>query len=295
MRISILIITHNRGDDLKICLDSLVKQSRKADEVVIIDNGSTGGTKSVIDFFKDKLPIKYFYESTSSIPKSRNMSLREASGDILAILDDDCIVENDWTENIEFYHRKYQAVAIIQGRVIPLEASSLVGKTYIAAAEAYIERNFFAGKSQDSEVELPRIINGFISLKKEEVNRLGIYFKEEFPFFSDKEFGIRLQKIGTKVLYAPSILIYHKYKFKSFFALFVRYFRMGRIDSKLKKIYGSFEINPGLSQLYQTAAVIMADKRVRYMAKIIMVSAYVLRSISYAIGYCYQNLRHWFK
>lgn len=91
-KVSIIIPTYNRGDQLRICLKSLQEQSFKNFEVLVCDDGSTDNTFTVVEEFKDILNINYIKDTNFGGPaKPRNNGLKQAKGEIVAFLDSD-----DW-------------------------------------------------------------------------------------------------------------------------------------------------------------------------------------------------------
>ena len=59
--ISVVLATYNRANDLSRTLEGMVKTERSGISVdlIIVDNGSTDHTKSVVDSFRDRIPIQY--------------------------------------------------------------------------------------------------------------------------------------------------------------------------------------------------------------------------------------------
>lgn len=100
MKVSVLITTRNRAKILKQCLNSLTRQSRKPDEIVVVDNSSLDNTKEIIKSFH-ALKIKYFFEKNIGIAYGRNRGLKEAEGEIFAFIDDDCVASKNWLKEIE--------------------------------------------------------------------------------------------------------------------------------------------------------------------------------------------------
>ncbi len=86
-KISIIIPTFNRRDYITIALDSVLKQTYKDYEIIIIDDGSSDDTKEVLKPYQDN--IRYFYQDNKGIPTTRNRGIREARGDYIAFLDSD--------------------------------------------------------------------------------------------------------------------------------------------------------------------------------------------------------------
>lgn len=117
LSISVVVITRNRAEWLKDALDSLVRQSRRPDEVVVVDNASEDHTGDVVRTYGDKLDIKYVYEPVRGIPRARNAGVRNATGDIIAFMDDDCVADRDWLKYIEVPFVKDPNVGVVGGQV----------------------------------------------------------------------------------------------------------------------------------------------------------------------------------
>jgi GT2 family glycosyltransferase len=85
---SIIIPTYNRAEFLKICIDSVIKQTFEDFEVIIIDDGSEDNTRSIISELDDKR-IKYIYQNHCGVSKARNTGIKTASGKFICFLDSD--------------------------------------------------------------------------------------------------------------------------------------------------------------------------------------------------------------
>jgi glycosyltransferase involved in cell wall biosynthesis len=102
MIISVCICTYNRCDILPYCLDSLRQivdpRPRHDIEIIVVDNNSRDETRAVVEALIPDFPFKlrYIFEAQQGISAARNRAIDEASGDYLAFLDDECIVERDW-------------------------------------------------------------------------------------------------------------------------------------------------------------------------------------------------------
>ena len=115
-KISINIVTYNRASYLSKAISSVLEQSFQDYELVIVDDGSTDDTESVIKSFvgKDKR-IKYIKNETNlKISKARNRALANSKGKYIAVLDsDDCWCDVDkLRKQYEFLesHPDYAAV-----------------------------------------------------------------------------------------------------------------------------------------------------------------------------------------
>lgn len=100
MNISICITTFNEEGNISALLDSLLTQSRKPSEIVIVDGGSTDKTIEIIRHYQKKDGrIKLLTEKCSRA-RGRNLGVEIAKGEIIAITDAGCIARKDWLENI---------------------------------------------------------------------------------------------------------------------------------------------------------------------------------------------------
>lgn len=86
-RVSVIIPTYNRVELLRRAVESVLAQTRPADEILIVDDGSTDGTREMC---RD-LPavVRYIHQENAGVSAARNRGIREASGVCLAFLDSD--------------------------------------------------------------------------------------------------------------------------------------------------------------------------------------------------------------
>ena len=99
--ISIIIAIFNRKDELFELLNSLIAQTDKNFEVIIVDDGSSVDLLPTVETFKEMLEIQYFKKENSGPGLSRNYGARRAKNDWLVFVDSDVIVEKDYIENIK--------------------------------------------------------------------------------------------------------------------------------------------------------------------------------------------------
>ena len=99
---SIVMPTLNRKYELENAIESVLKQSYQNFELIIIDDGSTDGTKEWIEekYFKEvkDSKIRYFYVDHVGVSKARNRGLVEAKNNWIAYVDSDNIITGDFLE-----------------------------------------------------------------------------------------------------------------------------------------------------------------------------------------------------
>ena len=89
MRISVIIPAYNAESTLEECLESMVRQTVRPFEVVLVDDGSTDNTRRVAAKFEANLALRIVSQANSGLGKARNAGMAAATGDALAFLDAD--------------------------------------------------------------------------------------------------------------------------------------------------------------------------------------------------------------
>lgn len=97
--ISIIIPAYNAEKYMRKCLDSLIHQTKKELEFIIVNDGSTDSTEEIIKSYQDKR-IKYFKNKNQGIGKTRNFGLTKATAKYILFLDSDDYLEKTACERL---------------------------------------------------------------------------------------------------------------------------------------------------------------------------------------------------
>jgi len=100
MNVSICITVYNEEGNIAALLDSLIGQSKKASEIVIVDGGSTDKTVEIIRHYQKRYGIVKLLTEKVSRAKGRNLGVEIAKNDIVAITDAGCVADQNWLKNI---------------------------------------------------------------------------------------------------------------------------------------------------------------------------------------------------
>jgi glycosyltransferase involved in cell wall biosynthesis len=96
--ISVVIPTYNRAPVIERAIKSVLAQSRPPDEVIVVDDGSADGTRKIIEAKYGGL-VKYVYQDNRGVSHARNVGIKLATGNWIALLDSD----DEWKpEKLEF-------------------------------------------------------------------------------------------------------------------------------------------------------------------------------------------------
>ena len=104
MNYSIIIPVFNRPDEIEKLLHSISVLKFDAEfEVVIVEDGSTLSSEIVCSRFRESVNINYLFKPNSGPGDSRNYGMQHAVGDYFLILDSDCILPENYLNNVDAY------------------------------------------------------------------------------------------------------------------------------------------------------------------------------------------------
>jgi glycosyltransferase involved in cell wall biosynthesis len=96
VRVTVISTVLNEGEAIRRLLDSLLAQTRRPDEVVIVDGGSRDSTVTTIQEYAGRLPLRVLVEPGANISRGRNVAISAATGDVIASVDAGVWLEPQW-------------------------------------------------------------------------------------------------------------------------------------------------------------------------------------------------------
>lgn len=138
-KVSIILPVYNVEKYLEKCLDSLVNQTFKDIEIIIINDGSTDNCKNIIDKYATKYNnlIKVITQKNQGLGAARNIGLKFATSDYIVFIDSDDYIQSNMVE--EMYNKilQEQADVVICGNNVVNEQYELISKTFPNKYEVY--------------------------------------------------------------------------------------------------------------------------------------------------------------
>lgn len=241
--LSVLICTYNRAELLGELLKSLEVQTLplRDFELVVVNDGSSDGTQAVVESFKPKLPIKYFYQKNAGLAAARNHGLFHMSAPMVLFLDDDdlaspCLLEEHVRTHAEYPEENY-AVLGFTGLAEDVACKPLMH--FVTKVGFYL--SCYPLIKDGDILDYTYFWGGRTSCKTSFLKKYGI-FNPLFTFgCEDIELGFRLSGYGLKVVYnsrAESTMI-RDIPFQSFCR---RLMRQGRSQYVFSRVHPEPEI-----------------------------------------------------
>ena len=114
MKISVIIPVYNSSTYLRKCLDSVVNQTLKDIEIIVINDGSTDDSKNIIEEYSCKYKnIIFIDQENKGIGKTRNIGIKKATGEYITFVDSDDYIKENMLEEYYKYARKHNFDLVI--------------------------------------------------------------------------------------------------------------------------------------------------------------------------------------
>ncbi|HRQ42207.1 MAG TPA: glycosyltransferase [Chloroflexota bacterium] len=217
--VSVIVTVKNEGEGVRPLLDSLIDQSRRPDEVIICDGGSTDNTLEILAEYKRWLPLTVLVAPGANISQGRNRAIAAAAGPIIAVTDAGVVLSPCWLEDI----------------VTPIEQ----GETAVAAgwfeADPYTDFEVVMGatvlptrRDIDPDTFLPS--SRSVAFLKSIWENVGGY-PEWLDYSEDLVFDFALKEQVGGFVFVDTAVAYFRPR-PSLTAFFKQYYRYSRGDGK---------------------------------------------------------------
>lgn len=229
MKASLIIPTYNHKELTRACLTSLNHQIVPEDddfEVIVIDDGSTDGTESMVAQLSPRYDLRYFYKprtKDSSRSAARNDGIAKASGDVLIFLDSDHVVQPDFVKEHLRIHKLQDDLVCVgfryflhDGEVDVEGLDEVFSLNCLPDIETFDERihliYMFSENLNVMKTHWFLFWTCNVSVGKKHMEDVG-GFDEQFVLWGleDNEVGFKLHQKGLTFVYNHHLPIYHQY------------------------------------------------------------------------------------
>src|SRR5215467_15785951 len=127
-RVSAIIPAYNAARYLPQAIESVFAQTYTDWEIVLVDDGSTDDTRAVVRSYLDRAPgrFRYIYQDNHGLPAARNEAIRNARGELLALLDADDIWMPDRLMHSIAAFESDSEIGLVHGRVTRIDSEGRV-------------------------------------------------------------------------------------------------------------------------------------------------------------------------
>jgi GT2 family glycosyltransferase len=203
--LTVAVATLDRPDALARCLDALVLDEVRPDEILVVDQGSDERTRSVAE----GRGALWLRQERRGLAASRNLALERASHPIVAVTDDDCVPAPGWVAAIRRVFSSPDAPDAVTGPVMPLGPET--PGMFAVSSRSSRERTELQGRA------LPWLVGtgGNFAARREWIERAGgwdgrLGAGSAGGAGEDMDLFYRLLRSGARIRYEPEAVVFHE-------------------------------------------------------------------------------------
>jgi len=212
-KISVIIPTYNGIKHIPLCLDSLRKQSRQADEVLVVDDASTDGTASLI---ARSYPDVHFVrlDHNKGFAAAVNAGLSRCCGDYVALLNNDTQAHEQWLAELAKALDEQPSISFCSSKMLFADRPDIINSIGVGFTYSGVAMDVGYGQKDGPQFNRPRLIFGACAgaamYRRRLFEEIGLFDEDLFMWYEDVDFSFRAQLAGHKCIYVPTAVIYHK-------------------------------------------------------------------------------------
>lgn len=267
--VSVVVLNYNGLRHLETCFDSLLSLDYPKErlELMLVDNGSSDGS---LDFMREGFPTVRLVETGSNLgfAAGNNYGAERATGEYVALLNNDTRVEPDWLSEL------VRSLLADEERGVVCTSSLMLdwdGKTIDFYSGALNFHGFGFQPSYGLPVdavepqhrELLFACGGSMLIQRDVFLEVGGFDPDFFAFFEDVDLGWRLWILGHRITMTPTAITYHRHHGT---ASGVANHRWQVIYERnaLYTLYKNYE-QPNLDRILPAALLLLGQRVVRFM------------------------------
>lgn len=198
-RVAVIVTVLNEEDTIATLLDSLVAQTLRPEEVVIVDGGSQDKTVEIIRQYATRLPLKVKVCPRVNISAGRNIAVRETNAPVIAVTDAGVRLSPHWLENLLAPWQRGENPPAVAGFFLPAPRTPFelaLAATTLPLVEEISPQHFLPSSRS-------------VAFTRTTWERVGGY-PEWLAYSEDVVFDLRVRGIVGDFTWAPEAVVYFR-------------------------------------------------------------------------------------
>ena len=195
-KVSVIVPVYNVEKYIDKCLNTLVNQTLKDIEIIIVNDGSPDNSQEIIDKYQKKYPkkIKSYIKENGGQGSARNFGLEKATGEYIGYVDSDDFIELDMYEKLYNKAKKNDLDIVICGNYCVTETGNKTEES---------DRRLFSDKKKNAFFGKMAVWNKIY--KRELLLNSNISFRSKL-WYEDLDFTVQILSLAKKVGYVDKPL-----------------------------------------------------------------------------------------
>jgi GT2 family glycosyltransferase len=214
--VTVVVVTWNRRELLRACLQSLAIQQHESYDVVVVDNGSTDGSVEAVKEIRDTFPVPLTLITNAQnrgFCAANNQGIAATQSEFVALLNNDAEAEPGWLAALEAVMRASKDIGMAASKVLVWEDPKRIDKVGHLIFPDGQNRGRGTGqidRGQYDQVEEVLWPDGCAAMyRRAMLDEIGGFDEDFFAYADDAELGLRGRIAGWRCLYAPGAVVRH--------------------------------------------------------------------------------------
>ncbi len=219
-KVSVIIVNWNGVEHLKKCIPTLEKINYPNIEIIFVDNASKDKSLGLINDFAKQMRSRnvkvkiVINKKNLGFAGGNNAALPYITGKYVLLLNNDTKVTKNFIKELVNVIEKNSTVDCVQSKILSMDypdkldsVGAYLTNTGFLYHYGYFQKNKLA---YDATRDLYTAKGACMMVKKEVIDRIGLFDPDFFAYFEESDFCHRIWLSGGRVMYAPKSVIYHK-------------------------------------------------------------------------------------
>jgi GT2 family glycosyltransferase len=213
MKISVLVPSYGRPESLASCLSALANQDRAPDEVIVVTRREDAGTRALVKRLREDGSLR-LREEVVDVPgqvMALEAGCRGATGDVVAITDDDAAPRSDWLEKLQRRFADPQVIGV-GGRDAVVGLDGEAGKPVVGLVRWWgkVIGNHHLGTGEPREVDVLKGVN--MAFRRKDLLAHGFDARLKgrgAQVHNDLKLSLALRREEHCLIYDPNLVVDH--------------------------------------------------------------------------------------
>lgn len=196
MKVSVVIPAHNEEKYIGKCLQSLVKQTVQADEIIVVNNNSTDNTAEIVSTFPQ---VTLLNQHNPGVIVTRDHGFDAAQGDIILRTDADTVVDPEWVKSHKEYYEAHPECDAITGSAyydgIPDSLNYILYTRFVMSYYTVLGYHTLIGPNMSLRKSMWQKIHTDVCQNADEVHE-------------DMDIAIHIHEAGGTIAFVPTAIVH---------------------------------------------------------------------------------------